>query len=306
MHKPSFTRTPLAAGVALALGVAGTPVLAQDDSDEVIEEIVVSGIRGSLSSAQAMKENADTVVDGITAQDIGALPDRSVAEALQRVPGVNMVRFKKTSDPDRFSVEGTDVIIRGLGFVRSELNGRDVFSATGGTKLSFNDVSPELLGSVLVYKNQTADMIDGGIAGTVNLVTRKPLDTEGLRLSGSAEMNYGDIEEESSPTYSFLASNTWETAAGRFGLQAGYAQSELNTRSNASQVTDPCYRDPDLESGCIRVSSVGSGFPFIGDELNYGPDNFPPPGSVVVPKGAGVRTTGYERDRNAISLVGQW
>ena len=63
MHKPSFTRTPLAAGVALALGVAGTPVLAQDDSDEIIEEIVVSGIRGSLSSAQAMKENVPRITN---------------------------------------------------------------------------------------------------------------------------------------------------------------------------------------------------------------------------------------------------
>jgi TonB-dependent receptor len=306
MHKPSFTRTPLAAGVALALGVsAGTPALAQEDmDDEMIEEITVTGIRGSLSSAQAMKENADTFVDGVTSQDIGALPDRSVAEALQRVPGVNIGRFKKTTDPDRFSVEGADVIIRGLGFVRSELNGRDVFSATGGTVLSFNDVSPELLGSVLVYKNQTADMIDGGIAGTVNLVTRKPLDSEGLRLAGSAEMNYGDLEEQSSPTLSFLASNTWETANGRFGLQGGYARSELNTRSNASQVTDPCYRDAALDAGCLRVTPVGSGG--VGGDLNYTPDTFPPAGTVVVPKGAGARTTGYERNREAFSLVGQW
>ena len=119
-----------------------------------------------------------------------------------------------------------------------------MFSATGGTKLSFNDVSPELLGSVLVYKNATADMIDGGIAGTVDLRTRKPLDTDGLRLAGSAEYNYGDIAKEASPTISFLGSNTWDTDSGSFGLQVGYAQSELNTRSYASQVTDPCYRNP--------------------------------------------------------------
>jgi TonB-dependent receptor len=306
MHKPSFTRTPLAASVALALGVtAAAPALAQDEGDaETIEEIVVTGIRGSLSSAQSMKENADTFVDGVTAQDIGALPDRSVAEALQRVPGVNITRFKKTTDPDRFSVEGAGVIIRGLPYVRSELNGRDVFSATGGTVLSFNDVSPELLGSVMVYKNSTADMIDGGIAGTVNLVTRKPLDTDGLRLAGSAEYNYGDIAEEGSPTISFLGSNNWETAGGRFGLQLGYAQSELNTRSYASQVTDPCYRDASLDSGCIRVAPVDSGG--VGGDFNYTPENFPPAGTVVVPKGAGVRTTGYDRDREALSLVGQW
>ena len=302
----NFVKSPVAVGVALALGVAGAgQASAQEErDDEAVEEIVVTGIRGSLLSAQSMKENADTFVDGITAQDIGALPDRSVAEALQRVPGVNIGRFKKTTDPDRFSVEGADVIIRGLPFVRSELNGRDVFSATGGTVLSFNDVSPELLGSVLVYKNATADMVDGGIAGTVDLITRKPLDTNGPRLAGSAEYNYGDLEEQSSPTISFLGSNNWETAGGRFGLQLGYAQSELNTRSNASQVTDPCYRDAALDAGCIRVAPVDSAG--VSDQLNFTPDTFPPDGTVIVPKGAGVRTTGYERDRQAFSLVGQW
>ena len=298
----------MAAGVALALGagLTGAAVAQESTDDDVIEEIITTGIRSSLSSAQAMKENADTFVDGVTAQDIGALPDRSVAEALQRVPGVNIGRFKKTTDPDRFSVEGADVIIRGLPSVRSELNGRDVFSATGGTVLSFNDVSPELLGSVMVFKNTTADMIDGGIAGTVNLVTRKPLDTDGLRLAGSAEMNWGDIAEESSPTVSFLGSNSWDTNVGSFGLQLGYAQSELNTRSYASQVTDPCYRADTLDAGCIRVANVGSGFPFVSSELNFTPETFPPDNTVIVPKGAGVRTTGYERDRNALSLVGQW
>ena len=68
--------------------------------------------------------------------DIGALPDRSVAETLQRIPGITIGRFEKTTDPDRFSVEGTGVIVRGLPFVRSELNGREIFSATGGRVLA--------------------------------------------------------------------------------------------------------------------------------------------------------------------------
>ena len=310
--RSNFVKTPVAVGVALALGMGGASrAIAQAEGEnEQIEEITVTAIRSSLSSAQALKENSDTFVDAVTSSDIGSLPDRSVAEALQRVPGVTISRFKKTTDPDRFSVEGADVIIRGLPFVRSELNGRDVFSATGGTVLSFNDVSPELLGSVLVYKNATADMIDGGIAGTVDLKTRKPLDTDGMKFAGSAEYNYGDIAEEASPTISFLGSNKWETSGGAFGLQLGYAQSELNTRSYASQVTDPCFRDPDSlqqpdfgGTGCVRVAPVTSGG--IGDQI-FTPDNFPPDGLVAIPKGAGVRTTGYERDRKALSLVGQW
>src|SRR5438445_6117491 len=118
--------------------------------------IIVTGIRQSLRSAQQIKRNSDTIVDSITAQDIGALPDRSVTEALQRVPGVAINRFAGSSDPDHFSAEGSGVVIRGLTFVRSEFNGRDTFS-TGvyGQAINFSDVPPELLGSVEVYTETT-------------------------------------------------------------------------------------------------------------------------------------------------------
>jgi TonB-dependent receptor len=302
-----------ASGLAL---IASHPALAQeappiDEEEAAVAEapvaddvIVVTGFRASLESAQQIKRSADTVVDVITAEDIGALADRSVAEALQRVPGVNIGRFEKTSDPDRFSVEGTGVVIRGLPYVRSELNGRDIFSATGGRVLSFNDVSPELLGRVEVYKNTTADMIDGGIAGTVNLVTRKPLDNPGLKIAGSIEVNYGDLAKEWSPGYSGIISNTWTTGGGSvFGLQLGYAKSELVSRTDASQLQDPCYRDAGLDTPCVRVQDVSSAG--LGD-VNFDESNFPPAGTVIVPKGAGVRTTDLERDREAFSAVGQF
>jgi len=267
-------------------------------------EIIVTGYRAALASAQEVKRSADTFVDAITAEDIGALPDRSVAESLQRVPGVNIGRFEKTTDPDRFSVEGTGVVIRGLPFVRSELNGRDIFSATGGRELSFNDISPEQLARVEVFKNVTADMIDGGIAGTVNLVTRKPLNNKGLHISGTVEANVGDSADKWSPGFSLLGSNTWETDRGTFGIQLGYAQSELISRTDASQVTDPCYRASTLDGRCFRVVPVGSGG-FSGGQ-NFDETNFPPPGSVLVPKGAGVRTTELERDRRSFSAIGQY
>ncbi|UTW58749.1 TonB-dependent receptor [Kordiimonas sp. SCSIO 12603] len=297
---------------AFALATANPAALAQttndDDKakaeDEELEEIVVTGFKASLRSAQSLKENADTFIDAITAEDIGALADRSVAEALQRVPGINIGRFQKTSDPDRFSVEGADVVIRGLPFVRSEFNGRDVFSATGGRVLSFNDISPELLGAVKVFKATSADMIEGAISGVVDLGTRKPLDGEGFRIAGAIEGNYGDLAEEWSPGFSVVAANTWETSSGRFGLQLGYSQSELITRSDASQVTDPCYRAATLDGPCIRARSVSSAG--VGDDTEFNAANFPPADSVVVPKGAGVRTTGYDRDRNAFSAVAQW
>lgn len=302
----------LAAASSIAMAMAMGPVaIAQEAPDETAaadeeadDTIVVTGFRQSLQSAQDLKENAETFLDAITAEDIGALPDRSVAESLQRVPGVNIGRFEKTTDPDRFSVEGTGVIVRGLPFVRSELNGRDIFSATGGRVLSFNDVSPELLGRVEVFKNVTADMVEGGIAGTVNLVTRKPLDSNGLQVAGTIAGNYGDLREEWAPEFSGLISNSWDTGGGSFGVQFGYATSELESRTDASQVTDPCYRADTLDAGCFRVQAVGSGG-FSGG-ANFDATTFPPAGTVVVPKGAGVRTTDLLRDREATSFVAQW
>ncbi|WP_066532646.1 TonB-dependent receptor [Erythrobacter sp. CCH5-A1] len=305
-------------GTASVLAIAAAnPALAQDaatpdedpdaaaaPAEEPGSEIIVTGYRAALQNAQSIKRNADTVVDAITAEDIGALPDRSVAEALQRVPGVNIGRFEKPSDPDRFSVEGTGVIIRGLPYVRSELNGRDVFSANGGVVLNFNDLSPELLSSVLVYKNLTADMIEGGIAGTVNLTTRKPLNRPGFHISGTLEGNIGDLQEEWSPGGSVLVTKTFEGERGSLGLQFGYARSELVSRTDASQITDPCYRAATLNGPCFRPRPVGSGGFQPGPIAD--PSNFPPAGSVLVPKGAGVRTTRLERDREAYSAVLQY
>ncbi len=276
----------------------------QDDQENDDNAIVVTGFRASLQSAQNVKRNADTFVDAITAEDIGALPDRSVAEALQRVPGVNIGRFEKPSDPDRFSVEGTGVIIRGLPYVRSELNGRDIFSATGGRELSFNDVSPELLGRVEVFKNVTPDMIEGAIAGTVNLVTRKPLDRPGTHLSGSVEMNYGDLREKWSPTFNVLGSTVFETVGGRLGVQLGFSKSKLKSRTDASQLGDPCYRDPALDQDCIRALGISSNG-FVGDQV-YDASNFPPAGSVLVPEYGGVRTTSLDRDREAWNATIQY
>ncbi len=114
---------------------ASDPV-AVGQADENV--IVVSGIRQSLANAQNIKRDSDTVVDAITAEDIGALPDRSVTEALQRVPGIAINRFAGSNDPDHFSVEGSGVVVRGLNFVRSEFNGRTAFAAgVGGQALNF-------------------------------------------------------------------------------------------------------------------------------------------------------------------------
>ena len=230
-----FHKKLLSIAVCAAASGAMMPTFAQEqgaDSPELVEEVVVRGMRVSIENAQDMKRYADTVKDVITASDIGALPDKSVTEALQRVPGVTIERFASSSDPKHYADEGTGVLVRGLDRVRSEINGRDAFSANPWGGLSYEDFPAELLGAVEVVKNQTADLISGGIAGTVNLITRKPFDSDEQLISFTAKANYGDYREEVTPSFSALFSDSWETDIGKFGFLISGAYSEYKTRGD--------------------------------------------------------------------------
>src|SRR5690554_3762391 len=223
--------------LAMCIMAMGSPSLAQDTSDQpLLEEIIVSGARQNLENAQDIKRNADTFVDAISAEDIGSLPDRSVLEAMQRMPGVSIERFQAPDDPDHFGVEGSGAVIRGMSATRSEFNGRDSFTVNSGRGLNFQDVPPELMGGVDLYKNQSADMIEGGIGGTVSLRTRKPFDRDGQMIAFTGDVSYGDMAEEASPTVSGLYSNRWETeSAGEFGLLINASYSELIGTSHGIQ-----------------------------------------------------------------------
>ena len=199
-----LAKKPIALAVSAALmGLTSLPVLAAETKvdDKELEVIQVLGVRGGIITAQEIKRNANTVKDVISADDIGALPDKSVTEALMRVPGVTIERFAASDDPNHFSAEGTGVVVRGLKRVRSEINGRDSFSANTGGGLSYADIPGELLGSIEVIKNHTADLISGGIAGTVNLITRKPFDSPDMMLTGTVKGSYGDHAKESNACF---------------------------------------------------------------------------------------------------------
>jgi TonB-dependent receptor len=230
MSGKRFKKSLLAVSI-MALSVSSyAQTAAPQDAD--LEEVVVTGMRSNLNTAQELKRNADTVKDVITSADIGALPDKSVTEALQRVPGVTIERFASSSDPKHYADEGTGVLVRGLDRVRSEINGRDAFSANPWGGLSYEDFPAELLGAVEVVKNQTADLIAGGIAGTVNLITRKPFDSDERIIYFGAKANYGDFREEVTPSFDALFSDSWETSAGKFGFLLAGSKSEYKTRGD--------------------------------------------------------------------------
>ncbi len=327
--------------VALCVTAAAAPALAQDagssaataapqaqddsaqSADQDKGQIVVTGIRQSLANSQNIKKNSDTVVDAITASDIGALPDRSVTEALQRVPGVAMNRFAGSNDPDHFSVEGSGVVIRGLSFVRSEFNGRDTFS-TGvyGQAINFSDVPAELLGSVEVYKNLTAEMIEGGLSGTVNLNTRLPFQNKGFHVSFDAEANYGDMEKKWAPTGSFLLSNTFDTGIGRFGVLADLSYSRLYSRSDGISVSNYQTRDNALAVQSNTASTLICRNPLpsstntqilppsgsaCGTASTSGADGLADNAALLyAPLGGQFRSQDYDRQRRGIELAAQW
>jgi TonB-dependent receptor len=240
--------------------------------------VVVSGQRAALSSAQKIKQNSDEIVDSIVADDIGKLPDRSVTEVLQRIVGVTIDRTMAKGDPEHYSVEGSGVSIRGLSYVRSELNGRDSFSANGGRSLNFEDVPPELMAGVDVYKNPSAEQVEGAIGGLVNLRTAMPFDYKGFKAAVSIQDTYAELKKgKASPSASILMSNRWKTPIGEVGALFDLAYSESGTRTDAFQV-EPYYPRTDIVDGK----------------------------TVWIPKGAQWRTLEFNRRREGAYGAFQW
>ena len=297
-RRPAETAAPIVTNtnVPQAGGTTGsteeaqtTPV--QETTDEAGNEVVVTGYRQALESAQNIKRNSDAIVDSVTAEDIGALPDRSVVETLQRIPGVSINRFAAGVDPDHFSSEGSGATVRGLTYVRSEFNGREAFSALNGRSLGFQDVPSELLGGVDVFKSPTADRIEGGISGIVNLRTRKPFDTKGAYLAATVENNYGDFVSKSAPTVSLLGSTRWKTGIGDIGILGSFVYSQLFTRSDRVQLSS--FRVRPIYSNGTRTDVV----PFTGATQN---------GSGLFPRGAVMGSDDRNRERYGYAGALQW
>ncbi|MRV72648.1 TonB-dependent receptor [Duganella sp. FT92W] len=287
-------KTAIAAGVAQAVLLAsgalfGHAAFAADNAKPETNTVVVVGQRAALASAQKIKQDADEIVDSVVADDIGKLPDKSVTEVLQRIAGVTIDRTLNRADPQQgvgdginhFAAEGTGVSIRGLSLVRSELNGRDAFSANGGRSLSFEDVPPELMAGIDVYKNPSAEQIEGGIGGLVNLRTALPFDHKGRKVAFSVEAARSVLRGKNSPAFSGLVSDRWDTPMGQFGALLDVAHSRLNTRSDGMQVS------PYIPlTNAVKGDTSGKQY--------------------WVPPGGGWTSNNFERDRDGLYGALQW
>ena len=184
-----------------------------------LDSVVVTGTyRASLEQALDIKRREKGVVDAIVAEDIGKFPDLNLAESLQRVPGVTIMRD---------AGEGRQISVRGLNadFTRVRINGMEALATIGATDSSggvnrgrsfdFNTFASELFSQLLVRKTASPEVEEGSLGATVDLRTARPFDYEGFTFTGSAQMGYSDLSDDTKPRASALISNTW--ADRRFG-----------------------------------------------------------------------------------------
>jgi TonB-dependent receptor len=205
-----------------------------DDSDA--PAIVITARRKALQTATELKRNSDTIIDSVVADEAGKLPDNSITEVLQRVSGVSISRFVQANGGNTaFQIEGTGVTVRGLPFNSSTLNGQQLFSANGASAISWNEVTPELMAGVDVYKATRADIIEGG-ASTIDLRTHLPFDFKDTRFNISAGGSYGTQVRKGSPRISAMFSKTFDTSIGEIGVLWDFAFSRLQQQSSDLQV----------------------------------------------------------------------
>nr|WP_306173970.1 TonB-dependent receptor [Pseudoalteromonas shioyasakiensis] len=214
----------------MSAGFTGAAFAAEETQvQEDVEVIEVRGIRRSLEAALNTKRFADGVVDAVSAEDVGKFPDGDVGEALGRISGVAVNR--------QFG-QGQQVSIRGASsqLTRTLLNGQTVAS-TGwydqqSIDRSFNYtlLPPELVGEIQVYKSSQANIVEGGVGGTVIVNTRKPLDMDAGTTFLSIKGDYGTISETVDPEVSGLYS--WKNDDETFGVLGSVSYAETDYQRN--------------------------------------------------------------------------
>jgi TonB-dependent receptor len=207
---------------------------AQEDPTQSPEgdAIIVTGIRESLRSQQNIRRNSDQIVDAIVAEDIGKLPDIAVSDTAARIPGVQV---------ERSGGEAGRVLVRGLPDFATTYNGREIFTAETRT-VALQDFPAGLVGAIEVFKTSTANLIEPGLAGLVNVRSRRPFDFgPGLNVTGSLWGLYTHQEDTITPNGNLTISQRWENSDGsQIGALIGFSYTRLHyldsTRSNTDFV----------------------------------------------------------------------
>jgi TonB-dependent receptor len=251
----AFAQTATVGTAAAAAPAAGSTA---------VEEVVVTGVRHSLTEAADAKKAATNFTDSIYAEDIGKFPDLNIAESLQRIPGVNLTRDIDGS--------GVQISVRGLGpsFTKILLNGSQIAVASdGGTDAGNSnrevdlDMFPtELFTKLTVSKTPVAEQLEGGVSGTVNMVNARPFDTPGRHFTYVVQAGYGDSAQKWSPRGAFIASDTW----GNWGALFGFAGNKTYYRTDGFESIG--WTTPNLSAAqcgnlpsCNAIGGKGFSFP---------------------------------------------
>ncbi len=238
MARHHTRHTAIAAAVMiLAMGAAlearaqqaqGTQA-GQAEPDPGMQTVVVTGVRAALEQSLRQKRNADAVVDVVTAEDIGKMPDKNVADAIQRLPGVNTQSSAGGEggfgENDRVSLRGTSPSLQQTLFNGHAISTGDWFllnqiGGNVGRSSSFSLLPSELVGSIVVQKSATADLVEGGVSGAINVITRRPLDfRQPLTFEASVQANYNDLSGKTKPHVSALVAMKNAANSAGFLLQ---------------------------------------------------------------------------------------
>jgi len=255
-----------ASAIAMTTAFFATAASAQTAPSDA--SIIVSGIRQSLANALNTKRNSDQVVDAISAEDVGKFPDKNVGEALQRITGVQI---------QRAGGEGSAVSIRGVdpGLIRVEINGQSAMSTAAGAAaasatnpaVEFRDIPAEFISRLEVVKSATADMTEGGLGGTVRIVTRRPFDTKKPYLAGSVQGVYGTLGNRLDPKFALIGSRLFADdtigvlVSGTYEKRSlWYDQAKTTGWRQIRKVgaaTTTCNQT--AQTGCVDLNNDGTG-----------------------------------------------
>lgn len=248
----------------LALGLAGAAnaqdVEPQNSGDSAAnsapsaEDIIVTGVRASIVGALKVRRDSVQIVDSIVAEDVGKLPDNNVVEALQRVTGIQIT--------DRVGGEAATVTIRGLPDAATTMNGRNIFTSTGQS-FSLQDISANLVKQVDVYKTRSADQLETGLAGQIDVKTRRPFDFDGFAVSGLVRGTYNEIADSFNPNMALLVSDRWETGIGDIGIlvNGSYSKTKYRNESVTAGALVPFATEtPTDGSGLAPLERIFSGW----------------------------------------------
>lgn len=195
-----------------------------DQSATDSEDIVVTGLRRSLRSAQNIKRNSEQIVDAVVAEDIGKLPDVTVSDTAARIPGVQV---------ERSGGEASRVLIRGLPDVITTYNGREIFTAESRF-VALQDFPAGGIAALEVFKSSTANMVEPGLAGLVNVRSRRPFDFNGLEVAGSFRAQYSYQARSWDPNGNLLLSNRWDIGdGGEIGALINFSYTQLHYLDSA-------------------------------------------------------------------------